>query len=50
MLKMLEAIFKGKIATEEIHTTGSKRYGCKNQNTGSQGNVSHEEKYRSEHQ
>ena len=25
MLDMLEAIFKGKIATEEIHTTGSKR-------------------------
>lgn len=25
MLKMLEAIFKGKIATEEIHTTGAKR-------------------------
>ena len=26
MLKMLEAIFAGKIATEEIHTTGSKRF------------------------
>ena len=25
MLKLLEAIFKGKIATEEIHTTGAKR-------------------------
>lgn len=25
MLKMLEAIFQGKIATEEIHTTGAKR-------------------------
>lgn len=25
MLKMLEAIFKGKVATEDIHTTGSKR-------------------------